>query len=147
MTLTDLRHRTAPSRTFCGEGCLRRLAREIDSAGVSRVVVVSSGSARRHRAFSRVAESLGDRAVTVFDGVREHTPLPVVESLAEIVRSTGAQGLVAVGGGSAVVTARAVAIAYGEQLPVAEMATRKLPDGTFHSPRPRSRDRSSTRPV
>jgi alcohol dehydrogenase class IV len=96
---------------------------------------VSSGSVHRHHAFSRVTQSLGDRALTVFDGVCEHTPLPVVEVVAEIIHSTGAEGIVVVGGGSAVVTARAVAIAHGEQLPVAEMATRRLSDGTFHSPR------------
>jgi alcohol dehydrogenase class IV len=135
MALADLRHRTPASRTFCGDGCLRHLPPEIDRAGVAGVAIVASRSARRHEAFTRLTSTLGDRAVTVFDGVREHTPVPVVESLVEIVRDTGAQGLVAVGGGSAIVTARAGAIAHGEQLPVGELATRRLPDGTFHSPR------------
>jgi len=138
VSLGDLRHRTPAFRTFCGPLCLGQLVKEIDSAGVSRVLVITSGSPRRHAAFSRIAEALGEVAVAIFDGVREHTPLAVVESVTELVQNTGAGGLVAVGGGSAVVTARAAAIAYGEQLPVSEMATQRLPDGSFHSPRHRA---------
>ena len=135
MAPSEMRHRTPAYRTFCGRRSLGQLTRELDSALISRGLLIASGSARRHAAFSRITDTLGDRVIAIFDGVQEHTPLPVVESAVTLARDAGAEGIVAVGGGSAIVTARAVAITYGEQLPVPEMATRKLPDGTFHSPR------------
>jgi alcohol dehydrogenase class IV len=135
VALTDLKHHTPASRTYCGEGALVHLPRDIDKAGVSRVLVVSSGSARRDASFARVTDALDNRVAAIFDGVREHTPTAIVESVTQLVCETRAEGMVAVGGGSAVVTARAVAITHGEHRPAVEIATRRLEDGSFHSPR------------
>jgi alcohol dehydrogenase class IV len=62
---------------------------------------------------------LGLRAAAVFDGVREHAPSGTVEAATEA--AAGMDGLVAVGGGSAIDTAKAVSAATG--LPVVSVPT------------------------
>ena len=52
----------------------------------------------------RVEQSLGDKFAGVYDGVRAGSPLTTVEQGVEMATRTGADLLVALGGGSAVVT-------------------------------------------
>jgi len=75
-----------------------------------------------------VAEALGDRYAGVFDGVKAHSPLSAVSAGAEKLRELGADGVIAVGGGSVVVTARASSILVAEGRDISEVCTR-FPSG------------------
>ncbi len=52
-----------------------------------------------------------------------------------MLRELDADAVIAIGGGSAAVTARAAAILLAEQRPAQELCTRRLPNGQFDSPR------------
>ena len=70
--------------------------------------------AKRTDLVERVEQSLGDKFVGVYDGVVAGSPLPSVEQGVEMAARTGADLLVALGGGSAVVTTRAIVILLAE---------------------------------
>lgn len=55
----------------------------------------------------RVESALGKRLVACYDGVREHSPVPAVEAGRRLLEEVQANAVIAVGGGSAIVTARA----------------------------------------
>ena len=83
----------------------------------------------------RVARSLGDRFAGVYDGVRAGSPLPSVEQGVEMAARTGADLLVALGGGSAVVTTRAIVILLAEGGRAQDHATKYPPGQPPVSPR------------
>jgi alcohol dehydrogenase class IV len=59
--------------------------------------------------------------------VRPNSPVQAVEEAARVLREQDADAVIAIGGGSAAVTARAAAILLAEQRPVQELCTRACP--------------------
>ncbi|MDT0549979.1 iron-containing alcohol dehydrogenase family protein [Streptomyces sp. NPDC021354] len=132
----NLRHVSPAFRTFCGEDALAALPRELARTGAHRAVIVCGPAITKHGdALRRVHEALGEHLVGQFDGVAEHSPIPVVEQARHFLADHDAQAVIAVGGGSAVVTARAASILLAEQRDVRELSTRRGPDGKLISPR------------
>ncbi len=97
-----------------GPRSLDRLPEEVARIGGARVFVITVPELSRGPIAARVADLLGDRLVGVFDGVRAHVPYPVVMEAASAARAAEADLLVSLGGGSAIDTTRAVALAIGE---------------------------------
>jgi alcohol dehydrogenase class IV len=136
MTMPAVRHATPAFRTYAGEDALSFLTRELDRTGVRRVLVVTTRSLSIDEGvMSRIQNALGGRCVGLFGEAREHSPLPVVEKAAATLVSTDADGVVAVGGGSAIVTARAAVVVAAEARSVRELCTRLLADGRLFSPK------------
>jgi alcohol dehydrogenase class IV len=134
--MKPFQHLSPAFRTFVGENCLASLAAEIRRAGASRVVVFCGASLTRHpEALARVEQALGGAFAGRFDGVREHSPVPSVVDGARALRALGADGVVAVGGGSAVVTARASSILLAEGEDVRALCTQRAADGRMVSPK------------
>ena len=132
----SFRHSTPAFRTFCGTGALSSLAGELDHAGVTRVVVICGRSLSRDPAIvGRVRAVLAGRLAGWFDEVEEHSPVPTVHSARDLLRHTAADSVVAIGGGSAIVTARAATILLAEERDVADLCTRRSADGRLVSPR------------
>jgi alcohol dehydrogenase class IV len=124
-----IRHLSPAFRTFCGEGTLEVLPRELARAGAHRAVVICAPSVAAHtEAMSRLHDVLGERLVGQFDGVEQHSPLPSVELARVFLADHDADAVIAVGGGSAVVTARAATILLGEGKDVRELCTRREGD-------------------
>ncbi|MCT9137574.1 iron-containing alcohol dehydrogenase family protein [Streptomyces violarus] len=131
-----IRHASPAFRTFCGDDALTALPRELARAGARRAVIVCGPSIVKHQeALSRVHDALGERLVGQFDGVAEHSPLPVVEQARQFLADHDADSVIAVGGGSAVVTARAASILLAERRDVRQLCTRRDDDGKLVSPR------------
>ncbi len=139
MSGPDFQHSTPAFRTFCGVDALAALPREMDRVGAGRAVVFCGGSMRGHAdALERIESALGGRLVGRFDGVREHSPVPAVEAGRRALEETRADAVIAVGGGSAFVTARAATILLAEGQDVRELCTRREADGRLSSPRLRA---------
>lgn len=129
MALAPFRYRSSGFRIFSGDDALANLRPEIERAGAGRAFVLCGQSiATKSDLLGRVSEALGDLHAGTFDGVVAQSPLPAVLEAVEAARAAGADALVAVGGGSAVVTARGVAILLAEAGTAQQLAT-QYPEG------------------
>lgn len=79
--------------------------------------------------------SLGSACAATFDRVQAHSPTDSVEQAAQLLREVGADAAIAVGGGSAIVTARAASIVLAERRAPSELCTTRGEDGRLKSPR------------
>ncbi|MCC6531147.1 MAG: iron-containing alcohol dehydrogenase [Burkholderiales bacterium] len=129
--MRSLQHVIPQLRVYCGEDSLQQLSAELARIGAGRAVVFCGRTLARHPDGLRlVVEALGDRYAGAFDGVQAHSPLASVLAGAETLRASGADAVVALGGGSAVVTARAASILLAEARDIGELCTQ------FRSGRP-----------
>jgi alcohol dehydrogenase len=128
-------HLAPELRLFCGEESLASLARELHRNGCRRAVVISGRSVGSSDAMELLRQALGPVLVGECRAVRSNSPVPAVEEAARSLEGLGADAVIAVGGGSAAVTARAASILLAEKRPAQELCTSRRPNGEFHSPR------------
>lgn len=112
-------HESPLRRVLFGGGALAGVAEEVDRLGARRAIVI--GSSSQAALVARVREDLGARAVGEIVGVRVHVPGELAENARAQARSLSADCLVAIGGGSAVGLAKAVAAT--DELPIVAVPT------------------------
>ncbi len=102
----------SPTRYVLGRGVEARTGELVREMGCRKVLVVyGGGSARRSGLLGRVEESLTAVGVEFVEmgGVQPNPTDPLVREGIEIVRREGVDGLLPVGGGSVIDTAKAIA--------------------------------------
>ncbi len=136
MTMPSFQHLTTPLRLFHGADSLGQLGRELDRAKSTRAVIFCGSTlAREGSPLSLVREAMGDRCAGVFAGVRAHSPVPSVEAGARELARLRADAVIAVGGGSAIVTARAASILLAEKNDARNLCTSLDDKGQLNSPK------------
>lgn len=125
---------SSPLRLFHGEDSLRRLGPELDRLGCRRAAVFSAPFLEGPL-LDRIREALGERCAGVYTGVIAHSPIPAVIEAAEELRRLEADAVVAVGGGSVIVTSRAAAILLAEGTDVRSLCTVQDGKGGLRSPK------------
>ncbi|CCN17643.1 iron-containing alcohol dehydrogenase [Bordetella bronchiseptica MO211] len=135
MAMQNFQHVTPPLRLFHGPDSLAHLGRELDRIKSQRAVVVCGDWLAKGPLFERVSAALGARCAGVYGEVLGHSPVASVEDAAALLRSLNADAVIAVGGGSAIVTARAASILAAEDKPVSELCTVTEADGSLRSPK------------
>jgi alcohol dehydrogenase class IV len=134
--LPQFRHVTPAYRTFCGDKALDALGGELDRLGCSRAVIVGGPwLLQQPDALAAVETAIGSRLAGRFDDVEEHSPIPAVEKARRLLEESQADAVIAVGGGSSIVTARAATILLAEGKDVRELCTRRGEDGRLTSPK------------
>ena len=128
-------HVETPLRVFSGADCLTKLERELSRLGASRAVIVTGGTLSRGPLVAMIRDAMGARCAGVYAGVKAHTPRSGVEEAAAELSRLNADAVVAVGGGSAVVTARAASIYLAEGNDLDALCTRRDDSGRMISPR------------
>ncbi len=109
--MTSFVYSANPSRVVFGRGTLEQLGPETERLGMSRVLIIAGP--HQDAAVDRAAAALGSRVAGRFGGVAMHTPVEVSERAAVLAREAGADGLVAIGGGSATGLGKAVTLRNG----------------------------------
>lgn len=135
MAMQNFQHITPPLRLFHGPDSLAHLGRELDRIKSQRAVVVCGDWLAKGPLFERVRAALGERCAGVYGEVLGHSPVASVEDAAGLLRRLEADAVIAVGGGSAIVTARAASILAAEDKPVSELCTVTEADGSLRSPK------------
>jgi maleylacetate reductase len=111
-------HQSYTQRVVFGAGTARtRLAAEVERLGAHRVLLVAAPSAREQAASLTASLPMAGAV----DEVRMHVPVEVADAARRRAEETGADLLLAVGGGSATGTAKAVALTSG--LPIVAVPT------------------------
>jgi maleylacetate reductase len=100
---------TLARRVVFGAGRLARLEGELESLGISRALLITSGSRPALR--DRVLAHGGARIGSIFEEVRQHVPVELVERAAAVLGH--ADGLLCAGGGSAIGLGKALALRSG----------------------------------
>jgi alcohol dehydrogenase class IV len=124
VALRSFRHLAPPSRVFYGDDCLEHLPGELDRVGATRAVVFCGGTlARATPGLATLEAALAGKFAGAFVGVVEQSPLAAVEAGVQQLRRLNADAVIALGGGSAVVTARAATVVYGEGRAAEQLCT------------------------
>jgi alcohol dehydrogenase len=132
--MQSFQHITPPLRLFCGADSLVSLDRELERVG-SRRAVVFCGPWAEGPLLNAVLGAIGDRCAKVFDGVVAHSPVDSVQHAASVLKSVEADAVIALGGGSSIVTARAASILLAENDEPRNLCTTRDESGKLRSPK------------
>src|SRR5262249_39389209 len=108
-----------PYRVLFGAGSFDKLAAEADRLNLSRLLILSTPG-QLHLG-EEAARRLGDRSLCLYPHAQMHVPIETAEAARAEVRRQGADGTVAIGGGSTIGLAKAVALESG--LPIIAIPT------------------------
>jgi len=100
--------RSLSSRVVFGKGALEGIAEEAAALACRRVMLVCTGS--QAEAAERAAGLLGPVAGPTFAGAAMHTPIEVTREAMALAKAEKVDGLVAIGGGSAIGLSKALAL-------------------------------------
>lgn len=134
--MDSFRHIVPALRLFSGPDSFSTLERELERLGSRRAVIFCGASlVREGKALEFVHNAMGDRCAGVYARVQAHSPLDAVEAAAHELERLQADAVIAIGGGSAVVTARAASIVLAERGDVRKMCTSRDENGVLRSPK------------
>jgi len=100
-------HDVPACRVIFGLGSIDQVLSEINKLGASKVLVISGGPESEYA--DAIEHQLGDLVVGRYTDVIMHVPVENANRAAELSREVGADLLLAVGGGSSIGTAKAIA--------------------------------------
>jgi maleylacetate reductase len=112
-------YRAPPMRVALGAGLLSSLPDEVTELGLGCVLVLCSPE--QEETGRAAAAALGERSAGVLPEARMHVPIEVAKRAAARAAQLGADGCVAIGGGSAIGLGKAIALTRG--LPVVAVPT------------------------
>jgi len=116
---TEFTYQALPMRVSFGPGRSARVADEVDALGLERVLVLSTPE--QEDLATRISEALGARSAGVHPKARMHVPIDIAHVASDVARTRGADGCVAVGGGSTIGLGKAIALTHG--LPIVAVPT------------------------
>ena len=133
--LNTFRHIAPDLRVYGGLGCLDHLSAELRRVKSSKAMVVTGPTFVEDGTLEGIRSLLGPLYAGAFSDVLPNSPLSSVMDAAAEIERLGADALIALGGGSAMVTARAANIAAAEQSSPRQLCSSVDASGRFHSPR------------
>jgi len=100
-----------PCRVVFGAGMLAQLGEEVERLGLSNVLVLSTPG--QCAMAERVSAQLGGLSAGVYDQAKMHVPRETAEAAVAHAGNENADGCIAVGGGSTIGLAKAIALETG----------------------------------
>ena len=104
-------------------GAIQLLKQECERVGISRPLIVTDPGVKAAGLLQKALDALPGMAVTVFDQTPSNPTEAAVRAAAALYKTSGCNGLIAVGGGSAIDCAKGVAIAATHEGPLKTYAT------------------------
>ena len=104
-------------------GAVRLLADECQRTGITRPLIVTDAGVKAAGLLDRVLAALPDLPVAVFDQTPSNPTEAAVRAAAAVYNAQHCDGLIALGGGSAIDCAKGVAIAVSHEGPLKTYAT------------------------
>jgi len=104
-------------------GAVRLLKQECQRVGIAKPLVVTDAGVRAAGVLQKALDALDGLPCAVFDQTPSNPTEAAVRAAADLYKSQGCDGLVAVGGGSAIDCAKGVAIAATHDGPLTRYAT------------------------
>lgn len=104
-------------------GAIGLLQQECERAGITRPLVVTDPGVKAAGLLQKALDALPDLPVAVFDQTPSNPTEAAVRAAVETYRMQGCDGLIAVGGGSAIDCAKGAALAATHEGPLAHYAT------------------------
>ncbi|MBC7445692.1 MAG: iron-containing alcohol dehydrogenase, partial [Polaromonas sp.] len=104
-------------------GAIRLLRQECERTGIRRPMIVTDPGVKAAGILQKALDALLGLPVAVFDQTPSNPTEAAVRAAAELYKASGCDGLVAVGGGSAIDCAKGVAIAATHEGPLTTYAT------------------------
>lgn len=115
----DFIHDVPASRVVFHCGAIDQVRAEVERLGSTKVMLIAGGPEAQYATV--IEKQLGSMLVARFADVVMHVPVEIVATAVEMARSSGADCLVALGGGSSTGMAKAVALELG--LPIVAVPT------------------------
>jgi len=106
-------------RVVFGAGAFDKLAAEVDRLGLSKLLVLSTPG--QVTLAEEAARRLGSRAAGLYPHAKMHVPIETAQAARAEARRLGADGAVAIGGGSTIGLGKAIALESG--LPIVAIPT------------------------
>jgi choline dehydrogenase len=112
MAFDVIRAYESPTRVVHGVGAVGSLGEEARRLGMTRPMVVTDPGIARAGILDETVRPLREAGLdpVVFDEVRANPPIELVDRAADIYRREGADGLIGVGGGSSIDTAKGIGV-------------------------------------
>ena len=104
-------------------GAIKLLKQECERVGISRPMIVTDAGVKAAGVLQKALDALPGMRVAVFDQTPSNPTEAAVRAAAEVYKTQGCDGLIAVGGGSAIDCAKGVAIAATHEGPLTHYAT------------------------
>jgi 4-hydroxybutyrate dehydrogenase len=104
-------------------GAVKLLKQECERVGITRPLIVTDPGVKAAGILQKALDALPGIKVTVFDQTPSNPTEAAVRAAAELYKAGGCDGLIAVGGGSAIDCAKGVAIAATHEGPLTTYAT------------------------
>lgn len=98
-------------RVIFGRGSASRASDELAALKLKRVLLIANPT--HVRLAQELADKLDDRCVGIYDKIAQHVPVEKATAASSHVRAVNADGCVAIGGGSAIGLAKAIALETG----------------------------------
>jgi alcohol dehydrogenase len=111
-----------PTEIHFGFGTLRGIPDRVKAAGGSRVLIVTDAGLRRAGIVDQIESLFAAAGIphATFDGVKPDSGTRLIESAGSLLRESGADAVIGVGGGSSLDTAKAVAVLATNRGPVSQ---------------------------
>lgn len=104
-------------------GAIKLLRQECERTGISKPLIVTDPGVKAAGILQKAVDALGDLPHAVFEQTPSNPTEAAVRSASEIYKAQHCDGLIAVGGGSAIDCAKGVAIAATHDGPLSHYAT------------------------
>lgn len=112
----------SPIKIHFGEGCIHKISEECQALGVRRAIIFADPFLVTSGAIHRVEQILMEQNIeySVYDHIVPEPPVAVGDQAVDAVRSSGAEIVIAVGGGSALDIAKAAAVLAAHEGTIAD---------------------------